>query len=89
MKKYMLTIFAPGNSYDGQISLESDEPFPAIHVGDLLNTRNWYNPDEQGRLYRAVNVEHVITCVTDNTYFAVNIYTEAVEDTAEARTRQA
>ncbi len=58
---YVLKIFEAGADEPSQ-TFESSQPFSAVNVGDLINTRVW--PGHRGNL-RVVSIRHSISQLQD------------------------
>lgn len=96
LKKYALEVYAPGSrSLDVVCTIESDEPFLPIHVGDLLNPRTWDShycsavnsqPSKFGIVLRVIGIEHYIFQKDEGfSQHKLGIFTEALDDVAESR----
>jgi hypothetical protein len=85
-KAYLLEIYEPGNTHDILITLESDQPFMAIHEGSLLNPRVWEGLGNQGGLLRVVSLEHFIWETGGKVRHKIGLITEVVPDNSGSRT---
>ncbi len=56
---YYVQVYLPGSRQDLWLSFDSDTPFFAIHVGDLLDCSEWQGP-KAARAVRVVGVEHCL-----------------------------
>lgn len=86
--KYILQIFPPNNVYDALVRLESDTPFQAVAVGELIDPRSYSLPDGDPlviSLMRVVSVLHVITQINESAVgrHQINLFTEAVPNEPE------
>lgn len=82
MKKdlYALEIYLPGGTADVAAVFESDTPFMAINIGDILNPRLWKTFDYQGEVLRVVKLEHFIWETQGIVKHKIGVFTEAVSD---------
>lgn len=89
-KRYELEIYAPGDTtgQDVLMTLDSDTPFMAIGVGDLLNPRLWADKSTNGDLLRVVGREHMIWKGEAGTIHRLCLFTSNVPDTADERVRR-
>lgn len=84
-KRYQLEIYEPGGARDVRVFLESDTPFQGIQRGDLINPRSWHDESYDGNIFRVVSVEHILWNSQEGVKHKLCVFTEGVEDTAEAR----
>jgi hypothetical protein len=87
---YELEIYRPDSGRDVCVKFTSASPFQAIHVGDILNPREWDAtapvPDEvQGKVLLVKGVEHFIYEAGETINHKVMIYTTARLDREGAR----
>lgn len=91
-KKYGLTINIPSenipNAYSAICSLESDEPFPTIQKGDLIDPRAWEGASfdkymelyEYGDVLKVESIYHHIGQEKDGSYgqHYIDVFTKIV-----------
>jgi hypothetical protein len=98
VKKYTLEIYSPGSrGSDVTCTIESDEPFMPLQVGDLINPRAWTtdchhlvnsnNPSKYGVLLKVIGVEHFIFMEDEHGFVGhkLGVFTAAVDDIEDAR----
>ena len=89
-RRYILEVYEPGSVQDVAGVFESDEPFVAIQVGDLINDRVWDTAPGTSTVLRVTAVEHVLwkNRTGGDVEQKLCIYTERVADTEELRVRR-
>ena len=87
MKKdlYTLEIYLPGGVADVAVTFESDTPFMAINIGDILNPRLWTAFDYQGEVLKVAKLEHFIWETQGVIKHKIGVFTEAVSDDEDSR----
>lgn len=85
MKNYILEIYSSGSIEDTEAVIESDTPFMAMNVGDILNSRMWETGSGDGKLLKVVKLEHFIWQNGEKAMHKIGVMTESVEDTEEVR----
>lgn len=83
--KYTLEIYLPGSGDEVDKVFESDTPFMAINVGDILNNRLWESGTEEGKILRVKKLEHYIWEAQGVTKHKIGVITEAVNNDESAR----
>lgn len=88
-KHYRLEVFAPGEAEDAFQTMESDHPFMAMQIGDLLNPQGWSDYDNRhaDKVYRIAGLEHVFRHVSmgGNWKHTILVFTTEEPDRREAR----
>jgi hypothetical protein len=96
LRRYALEIYMPeSQGYDVACFIESDFPFLALHVGDIMNPRVWLPeaanliesiPSQYGSVLRITGLEHFVI-QTDNGYsqHKIGVFTERLDNIAESR----
>ena len=74
---YHVQVYVPGSRRDLWLSLDSDTPFFAIHVGDLLDCSDWQGP-KLARTIRVIGLEHYLLPNGDGTvqHHALKVFTD-------------
>jgi hypothetical protein len=81
----MLEIYGPGSADDVIRHLESDHPITGIAAGNLINALG-HEEGETDVLVRVVSIEHIFWRFQNELRHKICVFTEAVENTREART---
>ncbi len=87
--RYKLEIYESKSVSRVWMDFDSDLPFQAIHVGDLINTSTWPNATSRQMALRVISVEYVIWA--DETGLAKHklcVFTQEVERTEALLLRQ-
>lgn len=78
--RYILEVNEPGETEVAAAIFESDVPFGAIAVGDLLDTSVWKDSTKPGVLLRVVNINHIIWDFGKGLAHKICIFTKAEEN---------
>jgi hypothetical protein len=82
---YALMIFAPDETDTPGTSFESDHPFPAVAVGDLIHLgvlRHWGGERTGKEALEAIRVEHFFSLPETH---QLHVFTKYVPNTPETR----
>lgn len=82
--KYVLEIYAPDSADDVIATVESDRPFAAMHIGELLNTQTLASASTRA-LFQIVHIEHILWEAEESPAHKICVYTKDVPDARQTR----
>ena len=83
--EYILEIYEPQSGSDVLMTFSSSSPFMTISAGDILNPRTWDKSISPKKVFRVINIEHIIWKSGTQVKHKVCVFTEEVDDTSESR----